>query len=93
MISSAPYSLTALISVGRTAGNKVIQNAIDSTRKSISEGKSFAEPLTASGVFPPMVVQMIAVGESTGAWIPCSPKLLIFTMKSRRRGGSLTHYD
>jgi type IV pilus assembly protein PilC len=53
--------------VSRTAGNKVVQNAIEATRKSISEGKNFAEPLATTGVFPPMVVQMIAVGESTGA--------------------------
>jgi len=67
MISSGVPILDGLDIVGRTAGNKVVENAIDSTRKSISEGKSFAEPLTATGVFPPMVVQMIAVGESTGA--------------------------
>jgi type IV pilus assembly protein PilC len=45
----------------------VVQNAIEATRKSISEGKNFSEPLATTGVFPPMVVQMIAVGESTGA--------------------------
>jgi type IV pilus assembly protein PilC len=67
MISSGVPILDGLDIVGRTAGNMVVQNAIDATRKSISEGKSFAEPLTATGVFPPMVVQMIAVGESTGA--------------------------
>jgi len=67
MISSGVPILEGLDIVGRTAGNKVVQNAIDATRKSISEGKSFAEPLTTTGVFPPMVVQMIAVGESTGA--------------------------
>jgi type IV pilus assembly protein PilC len=67
MISSGVPILDGLDIVGRTAGNKVVQNALDDTRKSISEGKTFAEPLTTSGVFPPMVVQMIAVGESTGA--------------------------
>jgi len=67
MISSGVPILDGLDIVGRTAGNKVVQNALDATRKSISEGKTFAEPLTTSGVFPPMVVQMIAVGESTGA--------------------------
>ena len=67
MISSGVPILDGLDIVGRTAGNKVIQNAIDATRQSITEGKSFAEPLTTTGVFPPMVVQMIAVGESTGA--------------------------
>jgi len=67
MISSGVPILDGLDIVSRTAGNKVVQNAIDATRKSISEGKNFAEPLATTGVFPPMVVQMIAVGESTGA--------------------------
>ncbi|HPD60303.1 MAG TPA: type II secretion system F family protein [Thermodesulfobacteriota bacterium] len=67
MISSGVPILDGLDIVSRTAGNKVVQNAIDATRKSISEGKSFAEPLNTTGVFPPMVIQMIAVGESTGA--------------------------
>jgi len=67
MISSGVPILDGLEIVGRTAGNRIIQNGIESTRKSISEGKTFAEPLAATGVFPPMVVQMIAVGESTGA--------------------------
>jgi len=67
MISSGVPILDGLDIVSRTAGNRVVQNALDDTRKSISEGKTFAEPLTTSGVFPPMVVQMIAVGESTGA--------------------------
>ena len=67
MISSGVPILDGLDIVARTAGNRVVQNAIEATRKSISEGKTFAEPLTATGVFPPMVVQMISVGESTGA--------------------------
>ncbi len=67
MISSGVPILDGLDIVSRTAGNKVVQNAIEATRKSISEGKNFAEPLATTGVFPPMVVQMIAVGESTGA--------------------------
>jgi type IV pilus assembly protein PilC len=45
----------------------VIEKAIMTARQSISEGKTVAEPLGASKVFPPMVVQMIAVGETTGA--------------------------
>jgi len=67
MISSGVPILDGLEIVARTAGNKTIQTAIETTRKSISEGKSIAEPLAESGVFPPMVVQMISVGESTGA--------------------------
>ena len=46
---------------------KTIEKAIIKTKMSIGEGKTIAEPLGASGIFPPMVVQMISVGESTGA--------------------------
>jgi len=53
--------------VAKTAGNKVVENAIIATKNSISEGKNLSEPLAKSGVFPPMVTQMISVGESTGA--------------------------
>jgi type IV pilus assembly protein PilC len=45
----------------------VVHNAVLATRASISEGETIAEPLRQSGVFPPMVVQMIAIGEETGA--------------------------
>jgi type IV pilus assembly protein PilC len=51
----------------RTAGNKVIEEAVVRTKDSISQGNTIAEPLGKSGVFPPMVVQMIGVGEQTGA--------------------------
>ena len=72
--------------VSRTSGNKIIEIALMKTRQSISEGKTIAEPLMETAIFPPMVVQMIAVGEATGAWIPCFPKLLIFmTMRWTRR--------
>jgi len=67
MISSGVPILDGMDIVARTAGNRTIQTAIEKTRKSISEGKNIAEPLAESGVFPPMVVQMISVGESTGA--------------------------
>jgi type IV pilus assembly protein PilC len=67
MISSGVPILDGMDIVARTAGNKTVQTAIENTRKSISEGKNIAEPLAESGVFPPMVVQMISVGESTGA--------------------------
>jgi len=53
--------------VAKTAGNKIVENAVNDTRTSISEGKTLSDPLGASGVFPPMVTQMISVGESTGA--------------------------
>ncbi|MBE9545999.1 MAG: type II secretion system F family protein [Proteobacteria bacterium] len=67
MVSSGVPILEGLDIVSRTAGNRVVENALVETRKSISEGKTIAEPLSESGVFPPMVVQMIGVGEATGA--------------------------
>ncbi len=67
MLSSGVPILEAMDIVAKTAGNKVIENAILETRASVAEGKSVTEPLMQSGVFPPMVVQMISVGESTGA--------------------------
>ena len=67
MISSGVPILDALEICAKTAGNKVIENALFKTRAAISEGRTIAEPLEASNVFPGMVVQMIAVGEATGA--------------------------
>ena len=67
MISSGVPILTSLEIVAKTAGNVIIENAIIATRDSISQGKTIAEPLGESGIFPAMVVQMISVGESTGA--------------------------
>jgi type IV pilus assembly protein PilC len=67
LISSGVPILDALEIVARTAGNKVVENAVLYTREKISEGKSIAQPLMEQSVFPKMVVQMIAVGESTGA--------------------------
>jgi type IV pilus assembly protein PilC len=67
MISSGVPILEALDIVARTAGNKIVEDAILKTKESISEGKTIAEPLAETGVFPSMVVQMISVGESTGA--------------------------
>ena len=67
MISSGVPILEALNICSRSAGNVVIENAILKTRDSISEGRTIAEPLAESGVFPGMVCQMINVGEATGA--------------------------
>src|ERR1039457_464846 len=67
MVSSGVPIMDGLDIVAKTAGNKVVEDAIYNVRQAISEGKTMAEPLAASGVFPPMVVQMIAVGEATGA--------------------------
>jgi type IV pilus assembly protein PilC len=67
MISSGVPIMDGLEIVAKTAGNKIVEEAIYKVRQAISEGKTMAEPLAASGVFPPMVVQMISVGEATGA--------------------------
>jgi type IV pilus assembly protein PilC len=67
MIASGVPILDGLEIVARTAGNMVIEEALMDVRSAISEGKTIAEPLQESGVFPGMVVQMIAVGEETGA--------------------------
>lgn len=67
MMSSGVPILEALEIVAKTAGNMVIEEAIMRARKSLSEGKTLAEPLEDTKVFPPMVTQMIMVGESTGA--------------------------
>jgi type IV pilus assembly protein PilC len=67
MMSSGVPILDGLEIVSKTAGNKVVENALMETRKSISEGKTIAEPLSDSGIFPSMVVSMISVGENTGA--------------------------
>lgn len=67
MLSSGVPILDGLAIVSKTAGNKIIENALMKVRKSISEGKTIAEPLMEAGIFPAMVVQMIAVGEATGA--------------------------
>ncbi len=67
LISSGVAILDGLDITARTAGNKIVEIAVLKTRASIAEGKTIAEPLRDSGVFPPMVVQMIAVGEQTGA--------------------------
>ncbi|HEY5610492.1 MAG TPA: type II secretion system F family protein [Thermoanaerobaculia bacterium] len=59
--------LDGLQITARTAGNSIVEDAIMATRKSVEEGKTIAEPLAETGVFPSMVVQMIGVGEQTGA--------------------------
>ena len=67
MMASGVPILEALEIVAKTAGNKTIESAIMKTRTALSQGKTLAEPLAETKVFPSMVVQMIAVGESTGA--------------------------
>jgi type IV pilus assembly protein PilC len=67
MLSSGVPILDALDIVARTAGNVVIEEEVLTARLAISQGKTVAEPLLKSKVFPSMVVQMVAVGEQTGA--------------------------
>jgi len=67
LVSSGVPILEALEITAKTAGNAVVEDAIMETRKSIEQGKTISEPLKATNVFPSMVVQMVAVGEQTGA--------------------------
>ena len=66
LVKSGVPILVALEIVGKTSGNTVIEKALEGVRKSIKEGENIADPLAKSGVFPPMVVRMIHVGEQTG---------------------------
>jgi len=67
LLSSGVPILDALEIVAKSAGNRTIENAILYVRAKISEGKNIAGPLAETQVFPPMVIQMIGVGEATGA--------------------------
>jgi len=67
MVSSGVPILDALDITAKTSGNKTVESAIYKVRSAISEGRTMADPLAESGVFPSMVCQMVAVGESTGA--------------------------
>jgi len=67
LLSSGVAILESLVIVARVAKNKIVEDALIVARTKISEGKSMSEPLQESGIFPPMVVQMVQVGESTGA--------------------------
>jgi len=66
LLSSGVPILDALTVTAKTSGNVVLEAGIFRTVEAISGGQSIAEPLKATGVFPPMVIQMIAVGERTG---------------------------
>jgi type IV pilus assembly protein PilC len=67
LVQSGVPILDGLRITARTAGNKVVEKAVLQCRAAVTEGKTLAEPLRVSGVFPPMVTQMISVGEQTGA--------------------------
>jgi type IV pilus assembly protein PilC len=78
LISSGVPILAGLEITAKTAGNKVIAEAIMTARASIREGETVSAPLKQSGVFPPMVVQMISVGEQTGALDEMLTKIAVF---------------
>jgi type IV pilus assembly protein PilC len=67
LTSSGVPILDGLQITAKTAGNSIVEDSIMATRKSVEEGKTISEPLGDTEVFPAMVVQMIAVGEQTGA--------------------------
>jgi type IV pilus assembly protein PilC len=67
LLASGVSILEALDITARTSGNAIVEEAILITRKSIERGETIAQPLRETAVFPPMVVQMIGVGEATGA--------------------------
>ena len=67
LLASGVSILEALDITARTSGNAIVEEAIQTTRKSIERGETIAGPLKDTAVFPPMVVQMIGVGEATGA--------------------------
>jgi type IV pilus assembly protein PilC len=67
LVSSGVPILQALTIVKETAGNVIVANAVASVHESVKEGETITAPLEASGVFPPMVISMVDVGEQTGA--------------------------
>jgi type IV pilus assembly protein PilC len=67
LITSGVPIMDGLMITAKTSGNKIVENAILGARQSISGGKTLADPLSKSDVFPKMVTHMISVGESTGA--------------------------
>ncbi len=78
LIASGVPILAGLEITAKTSGNKIISEAIMTARTSIREGETVAAPLKTSGVFPPMVVQMITVGEQTGALDEMLTKIAVF---------------
>jgi type IV pilus assembly protein PilC len=67
LVRSGVNILNALEIVAKTAGNVIVENAVNKTKNSIQQGETIAGPLAQTGVFPPMVTRMIDVGEKTGA--------------------------
>src|SRR5438105_2198213 len=78
LLQSGVPIMEGLEIVARIAGNKIVENAILDARQNVGEGKTLSDPLSKSAVFPPMVVQMINVGEATGALDPMRGKIAEF---------------
>ena len=78
LTSSGVPILDGLEITAKTAGNAIVEDAIMAVRKSVEEGKTISEPLADTEVFPTMVVQMIDVGEQTGALDPMLSKIADF---------------
>ena len=93
MIASGVPILDGLDIVAKTAGNMVIEEALYDVKAAISEGKTIAEPLAESEVFPGMVVQMIAVGEETGAMETHAREDRRLLRRRGRRRGRGAHRD
>ena len=66
LLKSGVPILEALETVAKTSGNKVVESVINGARVSIREGQGMTEPLKKGDIFPPMVIQMVSVGEETG---------------------------
>ncbi|MEJ5243672.1 MAG: type II secretion system F family protein [Desulfomicrobiaceae bacterium] len=67
MVSSGVPILNALDIVSKTSGNKTVELGVNEARRAVAEGQTLAEPLEETGVFPPMVIHMVSIGEATGA--------------------------
>ena len=66
LVKSGVPILNSLDIVGKTSGNMVVEKAVDKVKTSVRDGENIADPLARSGIFPPMVVRMIGVGEKSG---------------------------
>ena len=66
LVKSGVPILTSLEIVAKTAGNKVVESALNNCRTNVREGENIAEPLARSKIFPTMVTRMVSVGEQTG---------------------------
>src|SRR3989339_325404 len=78
LVKSGVPILQALETVAKTSGNLVIENALLNAKESIRQGERITEPLKKSNIFPPMVIQMISVGEETGTLDTMLTKIAFF---------------